>query len=211
VPTIPAVPFDPKQAIQLLEEVGWMPGPDGIRLKSGVRAALDFETTSGDKLREQVQLLIRQNLADIGVEVNINNQPAKVFFGLGDASGPPNKGQFDMAMFTNGPDPDPQQYLASWSTDGIPTSANKFAGAYNWSRFSNAEYDSLLTKASQTVDQTQRKALYQRMAEIIESEKPNIFLFNRLQVNAQTLKVQGVAFNPWTDVTWNAADWSISA
>lgn len=209
-PTIAPAPFDPERAKALLEEAGWTVGSGNVREKDGVRAALEYMTTSGDKLREQTQLVIRQYLADVGIEVNINDVPASIFFGLGDKSGPPNKGNFDIAMFTNGPDPDPQAYMTSWSCDSVPRQENNYGGNFNWSRYCDPEYDARLAAAAATLDQTERKAIYQQMADLLDRAKINVFLFNRLAVHAQTAKVAGLAFNPWTDLTWNAEDWTVT-
>jgi peptide/nickel transport system substrate-binding protein len=207
-PTIPPSAFDPKQAVALLEAAGWTTSSGKVREKNGVKASLGFVTTSGDQLREQTQLVIQQNLADVGIEVHINNLPASIFFGLGDKSGPPNKGNFDIAMYTNGPDPDPQAYMTSWSCDAIATKANNYGGNFNWSRYCNQQYNALLAQAGSTIDRTKRKAIYQQMAELLDRDKPNIFLFNRLAIHAASTNVSGLAFNPWTDLTWNVEDWT---
>jgi peptide/nickel transport system substrate-binding protein len=208
-PTIQASAFDPKQAAAMLDQAGWTMNGD-VREKGGVKAVLEYMTTSGDTLREQTQLVVRQNLADVGIQVNINNLPAGVFFGLGDKSGPPNKGNFDMAMYTNGPDPDPQAYMTSWSCDAIATKENNYGGNFNWSRYCNDDYETLLGQAAGTLDQTARKGTYQQMADLLDRDKPNIFLFNRLAIHAKTSKVNGLVFNPWTDLTWNVEDWTVS-
>ena len=54
-PSLPVQEFSIKRAQQILDEAGWMPGPDGIRAKDGVRLSFTNSTTSGDPLREQVQ------------------------------------------------------------------------------------------------------------------------------------------------------------
>jgi peptide/nickel transport system substrate-binding protein len=208
-PTVPASVFDPTQAAALLDEAEWTLNGD-VREKDGVRAVVECMTTSGDALREQMQLVIRQNLADIGIQVNINNLPAGVFFGVGDRSGPPNKGNFDMAIYANGPDPDPQAYMTTWSCDAIGTKANNYAGNFNWSRYCSPDYEALLVRATSTLDRTARKGTYQQMAELLDRDKPSIFLFNRLVVHAKTNNVNGLVFNPWTDVTWNVEDWTVS-
>ena len=74
-------------------QAGWRPGPDGIRVKDGVRLSFNNSTTTGAHLREQTQQLIQQTFAKIGVEMKILNNPAAVMFG--DFWG---KSQFDTAM-----------------------------------------------------------------------------------------------------------------
>src|SRR6266851_9445328 len=80
-------PYDPEQAKTILDGLGWKPGADGIRQKGGQRLAFDHTTTSGSQLRENVQLLIQQNFKDVGVEMNIKNQPTDQLFGSYAAGG----------------------------------------------------------------------------------------------------------------------------
>lgn len=62
--------FDPDKAKQLLDAAGWVPGPDGIRVKDGTRLSLDFDTTDGSYLMDKE---IAQVLADywkaVGIEI----------------------------------------------------------------------------------------------------------------------------------------------
>ena len=52
-----------------------------LRVKAGQRLAFDHITTTGNQLRENVQLLIQQNFKDIGAEMTIKNQPTDQLFG----------------------------------------------------------------------------------------------------------------------------------
>ena len=49
------VTYDPEQAKQILDEAGWAPGDDGIRVKDGERLSFTCGVTSGNQLRENVQ------------------------------------------------------------------------------------------------------------------------------------------------------------
>jgi peptide/nickel transport system substrate-binding protein len=80
-PDLPAEKFDLDRARQILDEAGWVPGPDGIRAKDGVRLSFANSTTSGNHLREQAQQFLQQTFAEIGVEMTISNLPAAVMWG----------------------------------------------------------------------------------------------------------------------------------
>ena len=62
--------YDPAKAKALLDAAGWVPGKDGIRVKDGVRLALDFDTTNGSYLSDKE---IAQVMADswkaVGIEI----------------------------------------------------------------------------------------------------------------------------------------------
>src|ERR1043166_6039024 len=55
--TIGVDPYDPDQAKSILDSLGWVPGADGIRQNGGQRLSFDNTTTTGNQLRENVQLL----------------------------------------------------------------------------------------------------------------------------------------------------------
>jgi peptide/nickel transport system substrate-binding protein len=74
-PQLSASEFNPQGAKQLMDEAGWQPGADGIRAKDGVRARIEYGTTTGDRLREQTQRVIQEQLREIGIEVEIKNSP----------------------------------------------------------------------------------------------------------------------------------------
>src|SRR5205807_412747 len=100
---------DPAQAKTILDSLGWTPGSDGIRQKAGQRLSFDNTTTSGNQLRENVQLLVKQNFEDVGVEMNIKNQPTDQLFGSYAAGGVWARGTYQMGGWTTGinlPDPD---------------------------------------------------------------------------------------------------------
>ena len=74
-------PFDPDAAATLLDDAG-TEMRDGIRHNAdGESLRLEIMTTAGNRVRELVQQVIQSNLRDVGVDLRIRNQPARVFFG----------------------------------------------------------------------------------------------------------------------------------
>src|SRR5437867_1707712 len=80
--------YDPARARQLLDQAGWKVGADGIRVaqgakyaKDGTRLRLKLQTTTGNKLREQVEQLLIDYMKQIGLEFFIENVPSPVLFG----------------------------------------------------------------------------------------------------------------------------------
>ncbi|WP_165035177.1 ABC transporter substrate-binding protein [Candidatus Protofrankia californiensis] len=66
------VRYDPTAAKKLLDDGGWKPGPDGIRLKDGHRLHLDvLWVPSGFGPEQSTIELIQQQLAEIGLELGV--------------------------------------------------------------------------------------------------------------------------------------------
>lgn len=77
--SIEPLAYDPEQAAEDLTAAGWIPGDDGIRVKDGERLSISVleSTPSYDSRLELVEFL-RQNLADVGIELIIDAQGAQM-------------------------------------------------------------------------------------------------------------------------------------
>jgi peptide/nickel transport system substrate-binding protein len=63
--------FDPDRARDLLDEAGWVPGPDGIRVRDGRRLSLTANDSAQQPRTREVVTMVQEQLRDIGVEVNL--------------------------------------------------------------------------------------------------------------------------------------------
>ena len=71
---VEGIPHDPEAAARLLEEAGWMPGPDGIRVKDGQPLELDmvFSPGGGGTGVDLTTLeWVQAQLAEVGIRGNI--------------------------------------------------------------------------------------------------------------------------------------------
>lgn len=74
--TVKGIPFDPAQARTLLEQAGWRPGPDGIRVKDGRRLTLTvINGYPPIDLRKPMPDLVQAQLKDVGIEAKIVETP----------------------------------------------------------------------------------------------------------------------------------------
>jgi peptide/nickel transport system substrate-binding protein len=73
--------YNPEKAKELLDQAGWKVGAGGIRHKNGERLTLTLMTTAQNKTRELVQVYLQEEWKKIGVDIQIRNEPARVFFG----------------------------------------------------------------------------------------------------------------------------------
>jgi len=206
--------YDPARARQLLDQAGWKPGPDGIRVaqgaryaKDGTRLRLKLQTTTGNKLREQVEQLLIDYMKQIGLEFYIENVPSPVLFGSWASGAFRKHGHFDVLLYTTNPDVDPQSqiegYFASWS---MPTAANNGAG-FNYARWANKVADENIRLAGSSPDINVRKRAYCAAMNEIVKDRPHIYLYDRASIHAYRDRLQGWVTNGWDRLGWNAEDW----
>jgi len=208
---LPRGEADPAEARRLLDEAGWRVGSDGIRVNDGgVRASLSYTTTTGARLREQAQALIKLQLQAVGIEVNIENLPSPMLFGSWQDGAPMVRGNFDIMMFTITNTIDPQSDLYNlFHSSRVPTERTR--AGQNFQRIVDPEIDAALQAASSTPDDAKRAAAYRVVAERADADKGHILLYSRLELDAYNKRVKGHAPNIWSEFTWNAEDWRIES
>ena len=207
--------YDVAQAKKLLDEAGWVPGPDGIRVSKGSKTAPDgtrlrlkYATTSGNKLREDSQVLVVEDMKAIGIELYIENAPSSVVIGSWDAGSPRRHGNFDIIMYTTNASIDPHsQMMNLFHSKNIPSEANK--GGVNYTRFNDPKADELLEKAGAEPDAEKRREMYCQVIAMGQETTNMIYLYQRLKIDSYRDKLLGWVPNAWNAPTWNAETWSL--
>lgn len=199
------VKLDREKAKALLDEAGFKPGPDGVRVNAaGEKLELELMTTAGNQVRVQVQQVIQSQLKAIGVSIILKSLPAKVFF-----SEQVRKRKFQhMVMFawTMSPVSDGNTL---WPTKFIPSEANNYQGQ-NASGWSVKEVDELEEKIQRTISQEERRVMLHRVQDLWAADLPSIPLFFRTDVSAVPARMKG--WKPTASQvpeTWNAHEWSV--
>ena len=196
-----------EEANRILDGAGWLPAEDGVREKDGVRLSILYQTST-NSVRQGTQALIKQMWGQIGVETELRNIDAAVFFG-GDPASPDTYMKFyaDIQMYTNNFDGvDPESYMANWRCSEIPGPGNQWLGS-NIPRACNAEYDALAAELAVTASLDERAAIARRMNDIIVQNQYLIPLIWRAKISAHANTLKGVRMNAWDSELWNVADW----
>lgn len=169
--------YSKKEAIKLLESAGWKLGTDGYRTKDGKRLSLDLITTSGNKTRELVQVYLQQQWKQIGIEVILKNQPARVFF----SETTKKRGFEAMALFAwiSSPETNPRSSVHSKS---IPSSKNSWSGqnTFGWS---NKKVDESSERLDIEFNPQKRKLIAQQIIKSYTEEVPALPLYYKLDIS----------------------------
>ena len=199
---------DIEGAKAVLEAAGWVDSDgDGVREKDGVKLSMLYQTST-NAIRQDFQAIIKQWWNEIGVEVELRNIDASVFFG-GDAGSPDTFQKFyaDVEMYANNFDgTDPEAYMANWECKQAPRPETQWQGN-NMPRYCSEEYDALVAEMAKTGELEKRAELAKAMNDKLMQEYVIIPLVDRGRLSAHSNTLGGVILNTWDSELWNAADW----
>ncbi|MCB9119620.1 MAG: peptide ABC transporter substrate-binding protein [Caldilineaceae bacterium] len=204
---------DIEGANALLDEAGYADtNGDGIReMADGTPLKILYQTST-NSVRQKTQALIQQWWKEIGVETELKNVAAAVFFG-GDPASPDTLNRFftDVQMFTNGPDnPDAQQYMSNWLCEingviQIQNPENNWGGS-NVERWCNPDYDALWTEIT-TATGDARNEIAKQLNDTIVQNYVAIPLVFRASVSAHANSLVGPQLSGFETEEWNIEDW----
>jgi peptide/nickel transport system substrate-binding protein len=170
----------------LLSEVGWLDtDEDGMRdaqqipgIRDGTPFEVTFLTSAASSSAQQVARIVKAQLADCGVRVDVETLPAQEFLADG-PEGPLFGRRFDLAESTWWFDVNPLcgRYLSS----EIPGEGRWYGD--NLTGYSNLDYDAFCQAALEALPGTSEYEEYHKQAQAIFSEElPAIPLFMGLRV-----------------------------
>lgn len=178
--------YDLDKAMNMMAEAGWTPGSDGILQKDGQRFEFTLETNQGNELREQMVVIIQEQLSELGIKVNVSVLEWPTFVDrLLSAN-------FEAVVvgWTGTADPDGYGYTVWHST--------QFPGR-NTSKYANERVDWLLDEARREMDIELRAKYYQEVHAILAEEQPYVFGYFADQVYAVHKRFTGFVPTPQRD------------
>jgi len=211
--------YDPEAAKTTLEECGWVDSDgDGIREKNGVKASINYLTTSGNAPRQKASQILQASLKDIGIEVNLTYQPSSVTFSADGLYGR----NFNLIQFANVFSVvDPGNWLFGVANcDQVPTPENGFAGSNYAGWCEKSASDASAHQAYLTLDEAERQADWKTIIAAYFSEGdpsdyrtgglPVIPLFTRPTYLATNPGLSGAALDGTEYFTWNVETWTLT-
>jgi peptide/nickel transport system substrate-binding protein len=201
------VAYDPEQAKQILDEAGWVPGDDGIRVKDGERLSFTHGVTSGNQLRENVQLLVQDNFKQVGAEMVISNNRSDTVFGSWAAGGILARGEYEMHGFSyplTNPDPDISNRFAcdERASEESPTGAQRY-------RYCNPAIDELFAEQALELDPARRQEIIDEIQEILHEEYNQIFLYDSAHSWGLLTRVKNFKITPFAGFQFNPHEWDV--
>jgi len=200
---------DLEGARALLEEAGWTDSDgDGIRERDGRKLSLLFQTST-NAVRQDFQTLIKQWWREVGIETELKNTAASVFFG-GDPASPDTFQKFyaDVQMYAAKIEgTDPQSFLSGYTCEKAPRPDTQWLGV-NINRYCDPEYEALVAELARTADYDVRGALARKMNDMLTRDSATIIpLIDRGRNSGRAKSLGGVVLNMWDSELWNVADW----
>jgi peptide/nickel transport system substrate-binding protein len=199
-------PFDQKSALRRLAE-------DGFRLQDGVLRdgeghAVEFSivTNAGNRYRERMATMIQQDLAGIGIRVNVVTLDFPSLIERMTRT-------FDYEACLLGlvnTDLDPNSQMNIWlsSSENHQWNPSQKTPATVW----EAEVDKLMRAQASTLDSKKRKAYFDQVQKIAWEQEPFIYLVNKDALSAVSPLVHNVhpvVLRP--QVYWNIEELSLDS
>ncbi len=182
-------PHDVERAKRLLDEAGFRPGRDGVRLRITLK-------TSTDETTRLMAAVLQQQMRAAGIDLQIRSAEFGTFYA--DVT----KGAFQMyALRWIGSNEDPDIFRYAYGTDAMPPKGG------NRGRYSNRQVDALLSAAAGETDQGRRRAEYVEVQQILAEEVPGIPLWYPNNEVVHTARMGGVQVGASGTFDWLRGAW----
>ena len=169
---------DRAQAIRILEELGWKPGADGIRVNGGKRLSVALLDTQGNReKRLDLLTMFRRQLHDTGFELKVESVPSGSYLQKATT------GDFDLvggSLFA--PDPDVLRRIFSRSARSV----------LSYFRGNDSELTRLLEVGSESLKDEERVQVYAQAQRLIVDQTYAIPTYVLTYSVAANNRVQGI-------------------
>ncbi|WP_099354210.1 peptide-binding protein [Fredinandcohnia onubensis] len=192
---VPQFEYDLEKAKALLKEAGWEDtNGNGIVDKDGKEMSFSIKTNQGNKIREDIAVVLQQQFKEIGVEAKPEIVEWSAFIEQ-----------------ISAPNWEYEAMILGWALSTFPDQYDIFhssqaAEGLNMTWYSNPEADKLMEEARQTTDIEKYKEIHKDLYNILVEDQAYTFLYYPEEFRAMPEELQGYEFhsrNPF----YNAHKW----
>ncbi len=204
-PPLEPYPYDPEAAKQMLDDAGWVDGNgDGVREKDGVDLAISYGSNIRE-IRQDTQAVIQQQLAEIGIKVELFSYEDDIYFASYADDGPAAIGELDIMEWSDGPVwPDADIYY--WLCSEIPS--EEYPDGTNWFFICDEELDALITLQATQVNVEERQATISKINQLMHDKVYILGLWQDPDVYAVSPDLLNVKFSGVTPL-FNITEWDL--
>jgi len=195
---LPAPKHDPQNALHLLSKAGFRYESGTLKDQAGHRVEFTVVTNSGNAAREKIATMIQQDLAQVGIKLNIVTLDFPSLIERMTRT-------FDYDACLLGlvnTDLDPNSQMTVWLSSGEnhQWNPNQKSPATPWEE----EIDKLMRAQASELSESKRKKSFDRVQQIVAEQQPFIYLIDKDVLSAISPAVVGASpsvLNP--QAFWN--------
>lgn len=193
-PDVPIFEYDVEKANALLDEAGWVMGDDGYRYKDGEKFTMEIKTNQGNKTREDIAVILQQELKAVGIEVT----PLIIEFSALIAAIDPGVWDYDAIVlgWSLAIDPDPSGIFHT----------KEIEKGLNFQHYSNPEADVLMDAQLKEKDREKRKEMIGQVQQMLAADQAYTFLYYPQEFRAIPANLEGYEFHAKSS-TYNITKW----
>jgi len=162
--------------------------------------------TTTREVRVDTQAVAQQQLAEIGIKVELQNAESDIFFSGYGEGGPAATGQYDIFQYSTNPQfPDPQ--TLDWLISEIPS--DEYPSGTNWSALRDEELNELFALQDTQVDPEARRQTYYKITKHIFDNAYWIGIWQDPDWFGTSARLSGVKFSGSTPF-FNIHEWDMT-
>jgi len=175
--------YNPEMARQLLDAAGYKLSKDQIRQNVlGNRLEFSVMLRAGDDTWAHIASMCQKWFLEIGVKMNLE------YVDWGTMNKRLDEREYEAAMLTFVPGPDPDQYML-WHSSAIH-------GGYNDWCYTNPDVDKLLELGRNQSEQPLRRDTYFQVQEVLAADVPAVWLYHPYTICLLNEKFKGMTPEP---------------
>jgi peptide/nickel transport system substrate-binding protein len=166
-----------------LDQAGWKPGPDGIRVKDGKKLQISLVNS----FTQELAPLVQAQMKEIGIDATIEQVPGPIQLERAAS------GDFNLLI-------QHMAYSDPGVLDMLYNSRNNKAGGWAWTRYLDPKLDQLLNDSDVTIDPQKRCDLLTQAQQIIAQNAIVLPYYGSYSIMVTNANVKDLNYGPRTTV-----------